>query len=184
MMRKMNCKDKNETKSPLQKSLRKELVLVCGVQGSGKETFCHCFKNSFLQSLPLMPLYQGLVGGMSFAATSDLTDPKHLTYIMAAHDRGYRVTLYYLFAGKLLCSSRNRFRVLSEGAPFSEADFKKGYESSYRALVEIYSATDLVFFIRNQKGFEFLRAFDPNDTDAASFKDAVHRVKAAVDNIR
>ena len=183
-MKKTNRKDKKDAEETLTKSSRKELVLVCGSQGSGKEMFCQCFKNSFLQSLPVLPLYQGLVGGLSFAATSDLTDPKHLTYITAAHDRGYRVTLYYLFSGRLLCAARNRFSALTDGTPYHEAEFKKGYESSYRSLVEIYPSTDLVFFIRNQKGFEFLRAFDPQDTDEATFKEAVHRVKVAVDTLR
>lgn len=179
----MKCKEKKTAEKTSVEPVRKELVLVCGVQGSGKETFCQCFKNSFLQSLPIMPLYQGLVGGLSFTAVSDLTDAKHLTYITVAHDRGYRITLYYLFTGKLLCSSRNRFRVLTDGTPFLESDFKKRYDSSYRGLVEIYSSTDLVFFIRNQKGFEFLKAFDPTDTNETTFKEAVHRVKMMVDSI-
>ena len=162
----------------------KVLILVCGVEGSGKETFCSCFKNSFLQSLPMVPLYQGLLSGCSFASTSTLIDEKHLSYIKLAHEQGFKINVYYIFSGKLLSIARNRFRLLVEAHSFDEATFKKTYDQSYKGLVNIYPYTDLVFFIRNQKEYEFLVAYDPQTTDVEKFKTAVKKAKTYVDMLK
>lgn len=163
---------------------QKELILVCGVEGSGRDTFASCFKNSFLQSLPYKPLYQGFLSGSSFSSSSALTDPKHIEYIKTLHNNGYKITVYYLFAGKLLCIARNRFKLLSDGRAFDETTFKKTYESSYKGLLEIYEYVDLVFFIKNQKEFEFLVAYSKNETNEDDFKEAVKKAKAFIDRIK
>lgn len=162
----------------------KELILVCGVDGSGRSTFAQCFKNSFMQSLPAEPLYQGLLGGSSFVSTSSLIDSKHIEYIKKAHLMGYKITVYYIFAGKLLSIARNRFRLLADGHSFDEQEFKKTYESSYKGLLEIYEYIDLVFFIRNQKEYEFLVAYSPSETNFDDFKEAVKKTKTFVDRIK
>ncbi len=163
---------------------QKELILVCGVEGSGRETFASCFKNSFLSSLPYKPLYQGFLSGSSFASSSSLTDPKHFEYIKTLHNAGFKITVYYLFAGKLLCIARNRFKLLSDGRAFDETTFKKNYEASYKGLIDIYEYVDLVFFIKNQKEFEFLVAYSKNETKVDEFKEAVKKAKTFVDRIK
>ncbi len=167
-----------------ERSNSKEIILVCGVEGSGRGTFADCFKNSFMQSLPMMPLYQGIIGGSSFVSTSSLTDLKHINYIKYASQNGYKITLYYIFAGKLLSIARNRFRLLSDGMAFDEDAFKKSYESSYKGLIEVYSYIDLVFFIKNQKEYEFMVAYSPSETDVDEFKEAVKKAKFLVDHIK
>ncbi len=167
-----------------ERSNTKELILVCGVEGSGRGTFADCFKNSFMQSLPVMPLYQGIIGGSSFVSTSSLTDPKHINYIKYASQNGYKITLYYIFAGKLLSIARNRFRFLSDGLSFDEETFKKTYESSYKGLIELYEYIDLVFFIKNQKEYEFMVAYSPSETKLDEFKEAVKKAKFLVDHIK
>lgn len=160
------------------------MVLVCGVEGSGKSTFCSCFKNSFLRSLPQMPLYQGLISGLSFASTSTLIDEKHLSYIKLAHEQGYKINIYYIFSGKLLSIARSRFHLLVEAHSFDESVFRKTYDQSYKGLMEIYEYCDLVFFIRNQKEYEFLVAYDSSTIGLDEFKIAVKKTKAFVDHIK
>lgn len=162
----------------------KVMILVCGVDGSGKSTFCSCFKNSFLRSLPQLPLYQGLLSGLSFASTSTLIDEKHLSYIKLAHEQGYKINVYYIFSGKLLSIARSRFHLLAEAHSFDEAVFKKTYDQSYKGLVDIYEYCDLVFFIRNQKEYEFLVAYEPSTTDLEKFKTAVKKAKTFVDHLK
>lgn len=162
----------------------KELILVCGVDGSGRNTFLTSFKNSFMASLPNLPLYQGLIGGLSFCSTSSLIDEKHLTYIRLAHEQGYKITLYYIFCGKILGLARNRLRVLAQGIAFDETLFRKTYDASYKGLVEVYPYTDLVFFIKNQKEFEFMVAYEPSSTPQEVFKNAVKKAKTIVDHLK
>lgn len=166
------------------KSKTKELILVCGVEGSGRGTFADCFKNSFMQSLPIMPLYQGIISEGSFVATSSLTDQKHINYIKYASNNGYKITMYYIFAGKQLSIARNRFRLLSDGMAFDEEAFKKSYEASYKGLLELYQYIDLVFFIKNQKEYEFMVAYSPTETKLEDFKEAVKKAKSLVDHLK
>ncbi len=166
------------------RSNSKELILVCGVEGCGRGTFATCFKNSFMQSLPIMPLYQGIISGGSFVATSSLNDPKHINYIKYASQNGYKITMYYIFAGKQLSIARNRFRLLSDGMAFDEEAFKKTYDASYKGLIELYEYIDLVFFIKNQKEYEFMVAYSPSETKLDDFKEAVKKAKSLVDHLR
>lgn len=167
-----------------EKENNKTLILVCGVDGSGKGTFCSSFKNSFLQSLPMKPIYEGLLSGISFASTSTLIDEQDVAHIKLAHEQGFKINVYYIFSGKLLSMARSRFRMLVEAHYFDENAFKKTYEQSYKGLISIYNYVDLVFFIRNQKEYEFLVAYDPLSTNEEDFKNAVKKTKAFVDHIK
>ena len=67
---------------------------------------------------------------------------------------------------------------------FDEDAFKKSYESSYKGLIEVYPYIDLVFFIKNQKEYEFMVAYSPSETEVDEFKEAVKKAKFLVDHIK
>lgn len=160
-----------------------QLILVAGPIASGKTTFAKCYKNAFLQSLEIKGLKEGIKAETSFASLSTLRD-EDLPLLEKAHRKGYRITIYFLFTGRLLTCLRGRYRQIAEGIPFDEAEAKKEYEHSYKGLEEISRLVDLVFFIRNQKEFKFLKAYEPKNMDKEQFHKAIKLVKKAVDTIK
>jgi predicted ABC-type ATPase len=160
------------------------LILVAGVEGCGKTTFISCFKNAFLQSLPQYPLFQGILGHLSFASESSLVDSQTLELLQKAKTIGYKITIYYIFSGKLLSLSRSHYRVLVGGQAFDEKEFHNSYDKSYKGLAECFDLADLIFFVRNQKNFEFLSAFEPKKMKQEDFYRALLKVKNSVDAIK
>jgi len=162
---------------------RPQIILICGVTGSGKTTFRDCYKNSFLQSLPLSSLSKGLADGGSFCCETNLTNKTQFTLLEKAERQGYKIKAYYLFTGKLLAMARARIRNISKGEPFDEALYKRTYESSYKGLIDLYDYTEVIFFIRNQSAFEFLSAYEPSTTSKPAFIRMVKQIKASVDKL-
>jgi predicted ABC-type ATPase len=160
------------------------LIVVAGVEGCGKTTFMNCFKNSFLQSLPQFPLFQGLLDHLSFASESSLGDSETFELLKKAKTVGYKITIYYLFTGRVLSTSRLRYRALAIGTPFRENEFRHNFDKSYKGLAECFDLADLIFFIRNQKNFEFLSAFEPIKTNREDFFKALLKIKDSVDSIK
>jgi predicted ABC-type ATPase len=163
---------------------RPQIILIAGVTGSGKTTFRDCYKNSFLQSLPLLSLNQGLATGESFCCETNLMNQTQFTLLEKAGRMGYKIKAYYLFTGRLLSLARARLRNVSRGEPFDEALFKRTYESSYKGLIDLYDYSEVIFFIRNQAQFEFLSAYDPSSTPKPTFVRMVKQIKSSVDNLR
>jgi predicted ABC-type ATPase len=163
---------------------RPQIILIAGVTGSGKTTFRGCYKNSFLQSLPLLTLSQGMANGGSFCCETNLTNKTQFTLLEKAQRQGYKIKAYYLFTGKLLSLNRARIRNVSRGEPFDEALFKRSYESSYKGLIDLYDYSEVIFFIRNQANFEFVSAFEPSSTPKPTFIRMVKQMKSSVDNLR
>ena len=168
----------------MRKSDNPTLVLVLGPRGSGKERFEKCYRNSFLQAFPILPLYQGVISGSSFCAISSLNDEKDISLIVRAKNKGYRIIAYTLFAARLLCAERNRIKGLIDGVKWEADGFRDEYESFYSNLLDVYSYLDMVFFVNNQKGFEFLGAYGIDDVPASAFEKALRKRKAASDKIR
>jgi Signal recognition particle GTPase len=162
---------------------RPQIILICGVTGSGKTTFRDCYKNSFLQSLPLASLSKGLSTGGSFCCETNLTNKTQFALLEKAERQGYKIKAYYLFTGKLLSLARARIRNISKGEPFDEALFKRTYESSYKGLIDLYDYTEVIFFIRNQSSFEFLSAYEPSSTSKPAFSRMVKQIKTSVDKL-
>ena len=161
-----------------------QLIVIAGVPGSGRSTFARCYKNAFIHSLPVKPIKEGISGGESFATLMTLAQPEDMLNLQKAHRRGYRITIYYLFTGKLLSMLRARYRQVVEGVPFNEPSFRKNYAASYKGLISTYQRSEIVFFIRNQKEFEFLAAYDPKKTSLEVFSKALKVVKTSVDAIK
>jgi predicted ABC-type ATPase len=160
-----------------------EIIIVAGVTGSGKSTFSRCFKNSFLRSLPLLSLADGIQKKESFFFETNLTNRSQLEYLADAKKVGYEIHAYYLFTGKLLSMYRAYLREMATRETFDESLFRRTYESSYKGLVSLYQVADLVFFIRNQGLFEFLSAFQPSKITLSEYVSSVKQVKASVDRI-
>ena len=95
-----------------------QLIVIAGVPGSGRSTFARCYKNAFIHSLPIKSFKEGLSSGDSFAAILTLAAPEDMVNLQKAHRRGYRITIYYMFTGKLLSMLRARYRQVAEGIPF------------------------------------------------------------------
>jgi predicted ABC-type ATPase len=161
-----------------------QLIVIAGVPGSGRSTFSKCYKNAFIHSLPIKAFKEGLSSGDSFATILTLAAPEDMVNLQKAHRHGYRITIYYMFTGKLLSMLRARYRQVAEGVPFNESAFKKNYAASYKGLISTYQRCDIVFFIRNQKEFEFLAAYDPKKTTLEVFSKALKVVKTSVDAIK
>lgn len=162
---------------------RPQIILISGVTGSGKTSFRNCYKNSFLQSLPLLALNQGIASGGSFCCETNLTNKTQFVLLEKAKSSGYKIKAYYLFTGRLLSLNRARIRNVSRGEPFDEALFKQSYESSYKGLIALYDFSEVIFFIKNQKNFEFLSAFEPATTPKPTFVRMVKQMKVSVDNL-
>lgn len=160
---------------------KKNLVIVAGADGSGKSTFSNCFKNAFLRSLPVYTLYQGTIAGLSFAAETSLSDQKDIEIIKGASNKGYKITLYYIFSGKLLSLTRARYRSVVEETAFDESLLKREYEASFKGLLEVYQSLDLVFFINNQKEFQFLSAYEPANMAVSAFSKEAKALKESID---
>ena len=163
---------------------RPQLILICGVTGSGKTTFRECYKNSFLQSLPVLSLNEGLASGESFCCETNLTNQTQFTLLGKAKTQGYKIKAYYLFTGRLLASARARVRQVARGEPFDEALFKRTYEASYKGLFYLYNYAEVIFFIRNQSAFEFLSAYEPAVTPRTTFEQMAKSLKSSVDHLR
>lgn len=161
-----------------------QIIVVAGVTGSGKSTFSHCFKNSFLQSLPVMSLPEGVASRSSFYFESSLIGQSQFDYLRKAKASGYKITGYYLFTGKSLSLARARLRQIVKGEPFDETLFKKSYEQSFKGLTELFGIADLLFFIRNQEKFEFLSAYQKSQMGKDDFLKAVKQVRSSVDHLR
>lgn len=161
-----------------------QLIVIAGVPGSGRSTFAMCYKNAFIHSLPVKSFKEGLSSGDSFATILTLAAPEDMVNLQKAHRHGYRITIYYMFTGRLLSMLRARYRQIAEGVPFNESSFKKNYAASYKGLISTYQRCDIVFFIRNQKEFEFLAAYDPKKTTLEVFSKALKVVKTSVDAIK
>ncbi len=165
----------------------RNLVIVAGVPGSGRQTFAACYKNSFLKSLPLLEnkndISKALSGGESFATIIPLTNESHQALIDIAKMAKYKITLFYLFAGKILSLQRCRFKTISKGITYDPKQLKEDYEESFKGLLAAYEKTDLTFLILNQKEFRFNSAFDPKEVPLQKFQKAVKDVKKAVDTL-
>lgn len=160
------------------------IILVLGPDGSGKSLFAQCFKHSFLQSLPSFPLYRGILSGASFYSVSSLVDEKDVSLLAKAKKKGYRIIVYVLFAARILCAERNRLQSLINGVYWQNVNFRDDYETFYDRLLAIYPDVDMVFFVNNQKEFEFLGVYDINDAPLSSFEKILRKQKAASDRIR
>lgn len=166
----------------------RNLVIVAGVEGSGRSTFASCYKNSFLKSLPVFEdkddISEALSNGESFATIISLTNEGQQALLEIAKSLNYKITLFYLFAGKLLSLQRCRFKAITKGTDYDKSELEEKYEESYKGLVEAYDKTDLSFLIINQKEFRFISAFDPKETSEEKFEKAVKLIKKAVDTLR
>jgi predicted ABC-type ATPase len=162
---------------------RPQIILICGVTGSGKTTFRDCYKNSFLQSLPLTSLSEGLTSGGSFCCETNLTNKTQFVLLEKARRMGYKIKAYYLFTGKLLALARAQVRNVAKGEPFDEALYKRSYELSYKGLIDLYDYAEVIFFIRNQSTLEFLSAYEPSSTPKSVFVSMVKQLKSSVDKI-
>lgn len=160
------------------------MVLVAGHEGSGKHVFASCHKQSFLESLPVMPLYQGIISGMSFVAFSTLEDANEIALLRRAKMAGYKINAYFLASGRLLALMRLRLKKIVDGDAFSERDFKTRYDASYSGMIAAYEFLDIVFLIQNQKEFRFIAAFNPQNVDRKRFASALKRLKSSVDALK
>lgn len=161
-----------------------QLLLVSGAEGVGKSTFASVFKNSFLRSLPLRSLDDGLSLGGSFCSECRLADSHETELIEVAKDRGYRITIYHLFAGKLVAQERIRFRSLFDKNDLGSKPILRDFEKSAKGLLTVYHLADLVFLIANQHYFRFVAAYEPAKTELNLFAEAVNHLESSVDNLR
>lgn len=162
----------------------KQLILVAGVEGSGKSTFAKIFQNSFLRSLPNLSLLEGLRNEESFYLETDLSNPQEFDLLDKAKALGYKITVFYLFTGKLLSSQRAKLRGLYSGISFDEGAFRKTYEASYKGLGSLYDYADLIFFLKNQKQILFLAAYEPKTTQKEDYLAALEKLRFDVDLFR
>ncbi len=158
-----------------------QLILVSGTPFSGKSSFLALCKNSFLQSLPERDLRGGMEKGSSFYAVADFSLPSDSLLLREAKKQGYRITVYFLFAGKLVSLWRARLRLLAEGVTFDERDFRRRYDASFRGLVKIYPFVDLVFLVSNQKSLKFLSAYETASNDIGAFAKGLSEIRKSVD---
>ncbi|MCQ2798325.1 MAG: hypothetical protein MJ220_00360 [Bacilli bacterium] len=160
---------------------KKQLIIVAGPEASGKKTFAEVFKTAFLQGLPEDNLYKGIISGMSFYCVSSLSTSDEVKLVKLAKERGYRVTIYFLFAPHELCLVRARLRSIVSKIPYNETEMKAKYDSSRKNLAELKTSTDIVFFIRNLKEFDFVSALSPSELTARTYQLTIQKVQLSVE---
>lgn len=169
-------------------SEERNLVVIAGVTGSGRSSFAACYKNSFLKSLPLLEnkdeISKYLSLGESFSTIVPFTNDSHQALLDIAKTLKYRITIYYLFAGKTLSILRCRYKSLLKGEGFDVKQLESEYELSHKGLCSAYEKADLTFLILNQKEFKFVSAFDRKETKKEEFQKAVKDLKKVVDRLR
>lgn len=157
---------------------KKQLIIVAGPEAVGKRTFAEVFDTAFLQGLPEDNLYKGIISGTSFYSRTTLTNPDDVKLIKLAKDRGYRITVYFLFAPKALCLVRARLRAIVSKMPYSESELKTRYDSSRKALMELQQDIDILFLVKNLKEFEFVSAFSPSSIPARNLQLMIAKVQS------
>ena len=160
---------------------KKQLIIVAGPEASGKKTFSEVFKTAFLQGLPEDNIYKGIISGMSFYTISTLSTPEDVKLIKLAKEKGYRITIYYLFTPKSLCKVRARLRSIVSKIPYNEADMKAKYDLSRKNLAELKNCTDILFLVRNLKEFDFVSAISPETVPARTYQIAIAKIQASVE---
>lgn len=168
-----------------EKTVDKErvLILVIGPDGVGKNAFFECFKNSFLQSLPLHGLNDDEVKGSSFCVASEALSDRDVRRIFSFKQKGYRVLCYCLFASRIVCAERRRLEGLKEGRFVDNRNYRDDYEDCYTKALEVYGACDMFFFVTNQKFFAFSGVYSIQETPLSRFEKALRKQKAIVDRI-
>jgi predicted ABC-type ATPase len=161
----------------------KQLILVAGVTGSGRSTFSRLFKNSFLRSLPRLSINEGLATLKSFYALSTLGDLEEISLLNKAKILGYKITIYYLFTGRLLSIQRAKLREIVTGEKCDENNSKRWYESSYKGLASCFDIADFVFFLKNQKDLLFVAAYQPSTTPKERYLASLQKMRDEVDRI-
>lgn len=167
----------------MEKKIEATLILVLGPQGSGKEMFGKCFKNSFLRTFPFLSLEEGVRKKVSFCFFSDLQKPREIEFIQKAKEKGFKTIGYCLFASRLLCQERNRFKCLAKGEMWNPVSSRDEYERFYASLLEIYPFFDVVFFVENQKYFRFVGVYSVDSVPISSFEKSLRREKGICDKI-
>lgn len=159
------------------------LILVLGPKGSGKAAFARCFKNSFLRTFPLLSLEEGIGKRASFCHLTDLKNADEIALIQRAKDRGFKIVCYCLFAARILCQERNRFKELSKGNLLNSFLFREEYENFYDRVISLYPYLDMVFFVENQKYFSFVGVYNYSSVPSSLFEKALRKEKGSCDKI-
>ena len=159
------------------------LILVLGPMGSGKECFARCFKNSFLRTFPNLSLEDGLKNKTSFCHLTDLKKADEVELIKTAKDKGFKIVSYCLFAARILCQERNRFKELSKGNLWNSFSFREDYENFYDSVLSLYSYFDMVFFVENQKYFNFVGVYNFLSVPSSLFEKTLRKEKGSCDKI-
>ncbi|MCQ2797174.1 MAG: zeta toxin family protein [Bacilli bacterium] len=157
---------------------KKQLIIVAGPEAVGKRTFAEVFDTAFLQGLPEDNLYKGIISGTSFFSRTTLSSPDEVKLIKLAKERGYRITVYFLFAPKALCLVRARLRAIVSKMPYSESEMKSKYDSSRKAIIELQECIDILFLVKNLKDFEFVSAFSPSSIPQRNFQLTLAKIQA------
>ncbi len=158
---------------------KKQLIVVAGPEAVGKRTFAEVFDTAFLQGLPEDNLYKGIISGTSFYSISNLSSPDDVKLIKLAKSKGYRVTVYFLFAPKALCLLRARLRAIVDKMPYSETEMKLKYETSRKSLLELQKDIDILFLVKNLKDFEFVSALSPISLPSRNFQLIISKIQSS-----
>ena len=167
----------------MNKKIAATLILVLGPLGSGKGTFSKCFKSSFLRTFPMLSLQEGIKRKKSFCYQSDLSDDGDFVLIKKARDQGFKIVCYCLFAARLVCQERNRFKWLSKGELWKGSGFREDYENFYDRMLDVYPSLDMVFFVENQKYFHFVGVYNSVSTPSSLFEKKLRKEKGSCDRI-
>lgn len=159
------------------------LILVVGPDGVGKNAFCDCFKNSFLQSLPRHQMDVDEARDCSFCLVVDALSDRDIRRIFSLKQKGYRIICYCLFASRIVCAERRRLEGLREGRFVENRNYREDYEDCYTNVLDIYESCDMFFFVTNQKFFSFSGVYTIQETPLSRFEKALRKQKAVVDRI-
>jgi hypothetical protein len=164
---------------------RPQIILICGVTGSGKTTFPGLLQK-FVPSILCLPSPSTRAfPGESFCCETNLTNQTQFTLLGERQNAGLQnQSLLSFHWVSFLLLARARVRKSAKGEPFDEALFKRTYESSYKGLL-IFTIMPKSFssFATNPPS-SFLSAYEPSSTPKPTFVRMVKQIKSSVDNLR
>lgn len=101
-----------------------------------------------------------LENGESFAWETTLSGQKVLKTILAAREKGYKITLHYITVSSAdECLSRIQNRVRKGGHDIPKEDVKRRFDKRFDDLLKILPYCDNAIFWDNENGFRLSKAF-------------------------
>ena len=161
------------------------IILVAGGECSGRKSFARAYRRSFLLDLPFRKLGEGIASRSSFSSIIELDerDDRTRELLRKAKGLGFRITMYYLFAGSSLALLRGHGRSVVEKKPFDPDAIEESYRHTYKGLALALPCLSLVFLVTNFKTTRIRAVLEPGETKEEDMLEAIVSLKREAEGL-